>query len=244
MKTSPKLIIGLLLGFTFLFAACGKNGKPCVKVKGDVTTQTRDVDAFTAVDLDLTANVYISQIQNNTAPNIKIEAPESVLDFVKTEVNEGHLEIFSERCFKGDEAIKIYLTVENLEEFVLDGSGNVTGETTITSEHLTLEIDGAGDFDLDLATDNLTTKIDGSGDFDLTGQTETHHVDINGSGDIHAYGLESRNSTIEIDGSGDCQVHVTENLEVKIPGSGNVYYIGNPSITTNISGSGDIISEN
>jgi len=201
MKTSPKIFIGLLLGFTLLFASCDKNGKPCVKAKGNVETQTRDVGAFTSVSLDLTANVYISQVANNTAPNIKIEAPESVLDFVKTEVNGAHLEIFSKRCFKGDENIKIYLSVEELQEFELDGSGNVIGETPITSEQLTLKVDGAGDFDMDVAADKVTAKIAGSGDFELTGQTQTLNVDINGSGDIRAYGLESQNSTIDIDGS-------------------------------------------
>ena len=46
-------------------------------------------------------------------------------------------------------------------------------------------------------------------------------------------------------GAGDCYVRANEELHVVINGSGDVHYLGFPSIiNTKINGSGDVIDEN
>jgi len=45
-------------------------------------------------------------------------------------------------------------------------------------------------------------------------------------------------------GIGDCEVNVIHILNVTISGVGNVYYKGNPTITSNITGLGQLIDVN
>ncbi|MEF8983378.1 MAG: DUF2807 domain-containing protein [Bacteroidales bacterium] len=52
-----------------------------------------------------------------------------------------------------------------------------------------------------------------------------------------------RRAVISISGSGSCDVHVTENLEVDVSGSGKVRYEGNPVIDADISGSGKVVKD-
>jgi len=51
--------------------------------------------------------------------------------------------------------------------------------------------------------------------------------------------LKTKECEVEIYGSGDCDVNVSESLDVRINGSGNVTYKGNPAeVNQKVSGSG------
>ena len=64
---------------------------------------------------------------------------------------------------------------------------------------------------------------------------------ISGSGNILALELESETCNVSIPGSGNCDVFVTEELDVFIGGVGSVRYRGDPPIVnTSISGSGTV----
>jgi len=47
-----------------------------------------------------------------------------------------------------------------------------------------------------------------------------------------------------IDGSGSCKVNTSQNLEVSIDGSGDVYYLGDAKVSQKINGSGKIVNSN
>lgn len=59
-----------------------------------------------------------------------------------------------------------------------------------------------------------------------------------------AFGLGSQRANIRIDGSGDAEVTVAEELNVRILGSGDVLYKGTPTIDEDINGSGRVIDAN
>jgi hypothetical protein len=65
-------------------------------------------------------------------------------------------------------------------------------------------------------------------------------VKIVGTGNFLGFPLAAKNCSIDISGTGDCEVTVEDRLDVNIDGSGHVYYNGNPIIHENISGSGTV----
>jgi hypothetical protein len=69
-------------------------------------------------------------------------------------------------------------------------------------------------------------------------------IDLLGSGSIMGFPMKIADCQISIEGSGDCEVNVSETLDAHIKGSGSIYYKGSPGITTNIKGSGTLISLN
>ena len=63
---------------------------------------------------------------------------------------------------------------------------------------------------------------------------------VNGSGHIKAAQIESKESDVEINGSGKIDITCSEKLKAIIHGSGEVNYWGTPTVTVEISGSGSV----
>lgn len=84
-------------------------------------------------------------------------------------------------------------------------------------------------------------SITGAGDFTMEGSTqEVLDIHITGTGDVRAFNMEVKDCTIRISGVGNCEVNVSDNLDVLISGVGNVFYIGQPALNSDVSGVGNI----
>ena len=85
--------------------------------------------------------------------------------------------------------------------------------------------------------------ITGAGDFDISGAAQPAlTIYITGTGDISAFDMEVDDCDIRIEGAGNCEVNVNDNLDIQISGVGNVLYMGTPLITQGISGVGNVTS--
>jgi hypothetical protein len=146
--------------------------------------------------------------------------------------------------------------------FVIDGSGEieanklvskkngisfqVDGSSDINVNHLEasesyFEIDGSADIKVKLDCHRLLTNINGSADMSVNGEYNKFDCIIAGSADIDARYAEGKECWLNLAGSGNLRVNVSEKLTGNITGSGNIYLWGNPPIqTVNIVGSGTI----
>ena len=92
---------------------------------------------------------------------------------------------------------------------------------------------------------NRVTSI-GTGDViisDFIDQPEIQ-ISLEGTGQYQGFELIIEDCTVDILGSGDCEVTVNNSLDVTIEGSGNLYYKGAPTIKQDITGSGSIVDSN
>jgi hypothetical protein len=88
-------------------------------------------------------------------------------------------------------------------------------------------------------------SVTGAGDFHLSGPSQPLlDIDITGTGNVNAYGMEVEDCTVRISGAGNCELHVSNTLDVQISGVGTVFYKGNPELNTEVSGVGNIIDSN
>ena len=139
------------------------------------------------------------------------------------------------------------ISLNDLEADRLDidigGSGDVNaGSVNVLS--LRVKINGSGDISLmQLLADDLSLGVNGSGNLRIEdGKVSEQDIDINGSGNFQAGDLASKVTGIRIGGSGDIIVWVIDSLDVRIMGSGNVRYYGQPTVSSTGNGSGDVIS--
>jgi hypothetical protein len=65
-----------------------------------------------------------------------------------------------------------------------------------------------------------------------------------GSGKYFGFNLNSYNCIINSVGSGSIKVTVTNLLDVRLTGRGDVFYKGTPEISQNIIGTGNLINAN
>ena len=99
-------------------------------------------------------------------------------------------------------------------------------------------------FDITMPDVN-SIKLTGVGDFLLSGEyQEELAIMLTGVGTVSAFDMEVGSCTISITGVGDCQVRVRNELHVTILGVGNVYWKGQPQVTSSINGVGALIDAN
>lgn len=75
---------------------------------------------------------------------------------------------------------------------------------------------------------NLSVEVSGSGGVKAAGIITQSKIQVSGSGTVNAEELISSKSKASVSGLGTVRIHVTEELDAKVSGSGNIYYTGNP----------------
>jgi hypothetical protein len=218
-------------------------------------SETRDLDAFTELALQVPGDVKLSQ---GDEQRVRIDAEsQEVLDRVTTVVRNGRLAIEADSkndrgimdwLFGGDDVdgdLTVYITMTDVTALQIDGTGDIDGQTILSGDGLSLRINGTGDMDLDLDMSDVDTKINGTGDIRLSGQADTHSISSSGTGDVEADDLVTRATTVRVSGVGDCTVHATESLNARTSGVGDIHYYGSPSdLKVQSNGVGSVESAN
>jgi len=218
----------------------------------DAPRQTRSVEAFTRVAFAVSGTLHLRQ---GTPQSVELAGPEEALDHIETVVENGRLTVRSAEdeglsglfeWLTGDEApddtasIDVYVTVPTVEGLSVAGSGDLVAETPIDSDELSVEIAGSGSIEAELTVTRLRANVAGAGDMMLRGRTDDVTVEIAGSGNVQGADLQATTVTVSTTGSGDATLHVTDRLSARLVGSGNVQYRGQPTVETNIVGSGTV----
>ncbi|MEO8150633.1 MAG: head GIN domain-containing protein [Bacteroidia bacterium] len=236
MKEQISLLTQLFISIALFtsFISCN----PTITGEGPVVEVKKDADKFTKVDMQMEANVMITQGTENT---VVIHAQQNIADAIETTLSGKSLKIYSNKNLEPSEPITIDITMNNIEGLEISGSGVMKSSGTIKTSELDLKVSGSGKIFIDAVCNNLKADISGSGEMTLKGSTTESDLEISGSGHLYAYDLLTQNTETEISGSGDAQVTTTEQLTTKISGSGSVTYKGNPAkVNPKISGSGTV----
>lgn len=120
------------------------------------------------------------------------------------------------------------------------GSGDLSFSGQVST--LKLNVSGSGDSHIDnLQCNKSYLSVAGSGDIYISGSASEATVTLQGSGDFRGSQFTVSKAITNQMGSGDIHMHVTDNLDVTIKGSGDFYLKGNPKVlNTTIRGSGDL----
>jgi hypothetical protein len=187
------------------------------------------------------ADVYITQ---GPVFEVRVEGQANVIEELELDVRNRFWEIEFDRCIRNMDGFRIYITMPDIRELRISGSGEIYGENVFITDDLDLRISGSGNMDLALDADDINAFVIGSGDLRLEGLADDLVLRISGSGDLYGFDFECNSADIEIVSSGDAEVFVNSRLDVRISGSGDVFYKGNPSIDQRTSGSGRVIDAN
>lgn len=191
---------------------------PIIEGSGRIVRQARPVAPFTSIVLEDSSNV---DVRLGTTRSLTVEADDNILPLLTTEVRGGTLVLASHGSYRTQHSPRVWLTVPDLREVRLLGSGNVK----------LVGVSNAG----------LRLNIEGSGDVEALGRTDMLDATVEGSGDFNLRGLYARNARVQIMGSGDATVAVSGGLDANISGSGDIRYVGRPaSLSVRKGGSGSV----
>lgn len=241
MKTRLPMISTIALVVVLLCTACGLQ---VINGSGQISSETRTVSDFTAVDFSGFGELTL--VQGDTEA-LTIETDDNLLPYLKTTVSRGTLSIgFDDGIWfpilRPTRSIRYTLTVKTLTTLDLSGAGTVEA-AALTADHLTLAESGAGQITIDQLTANdVTVTMSGAGTVELAGQVTKQTVEMSGLGNYQAGDLASETARITLSGAGAATVWVSEQLDAEMSGAGSISYYGSPQTNASSSGIGNLNS--
>ena len=223
---------------SFLFFSCDLDSN-FIRGNGKVVTETRQVGEFHSIKSRGSIDI---DIMPSDSYGLEIQNDENLLEYMLTEVVDGVLEVkYKKGSFSSDHS-KIFITVPTLKEIQSSGSADISIHGILkNSNEISIDLSGSGNIEGEVDAPLIKTMSSGSGNIELSGRSKTFICDIRGSGDVKCENLRSENADISVRGSSDVKVFASLSLKIKVAGSGNVYYSGNPpNPDITVSGSGKV----
>ena len=210
-KISPLLFIIILF-------ACDEDA--VIRGSGPVVSRTLTLPAIQGLRVLGSQDVVVAQ---GVTQEVTVDGQANLIDILSTQVEDGVWTVrFTENNVRTSENFTVYVTVPDLTQISVTGSGEVSSEQ-------------------DLELDDINITVSGSGGVNLAGTVDTQTIQVSGSGEVSNYSLTSRETTAGVSGSGEVRVTATEVLNATVSGSGDIRYRGNPAtVNRSVSGSGSI----
>ncbi|MFZ0282752.1 MAG: head GIN domain-containing protein [Bacteroidales bacterium] len=236
MKNLKILLIGaLIIGIT---ACADAQMRRTVYGNKDVVKKERTAGNFTGIKVSTGIDVYLKQTDNES---IVVEADENLHEYIKTEIRDGVLNVYTDANIRTAERKRVYVTMENIRSIKTTSAGDVIGETPVKSDQLELSASSAGNINLEVYAKVIEADISSSGDITLNGTADRLNVNLSSAGDLNAYDLEAREADVSASSAGDADVSVTERLTARASSAGDINYKGNPKyINANSSSAGGV----
>jgi hypothetical protein len=221
-------------------------------VYGQVTKKQLELPEFRSVYNNSNYTVYLKQTNKQ---EVSVEALTDIYELTNIFVENGVLMINVERKpentnksiwakiddIKLNPTMKIYISMKNIHDVQVNGSGKVIAENSLASNNLNLSIGGSGSMDMDVKGDFIKAEVSGSGKMIIKGYASSLEGVVSGSGSIHAFSCPLDKAKIKVSGSGLAELNVTDNIEATVVGSGSVKHKGNTKqATKKVYGSGSI----
>ena len=164
-------------------------------------------------------------------------------------------------CFS-NKGVKFDITMPELKEVVAPGSSEIQARG-FAGEKLRLEITGAskakanvdyedisirltGASHLDLvssSTETILADVSGAASLNINGKSEKLEADVGGASKLRGFDMIVGEAIIEVSGASLAELNVIEELNTVASGASKVYYLGEPEIIKEISGSSKIINK-
>ena len=213
--------VAVLAISTLSLTAC-LQGIGGIRGSGDVKTETRTVSGFKAVEL---AGIGKLKIEQTGSESLTVEADDNLLSYLTTEVHGTRLVIGTKpnANLRPTKPIVFRLTVKNLDNLALSGSGNIeTGD--INSKGFVADLNGSGNLALGRITaPRFELHSSGSGNFKSQGiKSDEARLDASGSGSRTINNLDTKTLNVDQSSSGSIRLSGrSDGQEIEMTGSGS-----------------------
>jgi hypothetical protein len=187
------------------------------KGSGRMATESRSVANFSQIDV---SSVFQVEVIAQSEFSVEVEADDNLLQFIRTEVRDGRLEISLSKSVKTSNPMRVRISAPNIDRVEASGASRVN-VTNLKSSEITLDTSGA-------------SKIN------LSGETSKLVVDVSGASQIDAGSLTTNAANIDASGASHVNVNVANELNADASGASRITYSGSPSVRKSTSGAGSV----
>lgn len=207
---------------------------------GEIVTDIREVSGFDHIELKGEGNVVVAF---GDRESLTIEADDNLLAYLETSVEDGRLVIATTAGIDIEPSRTIQYRIEarELRGVALGGVGAIDLPAW---EDAALEVvlAGVGDIWVDeVSATSLDVDITGVGSISLAGEVDTQRVSMLGPATYAGGELRSATATVDSTGAGLATLWVSDTLDVRIDGPGDVECYGNPQVTLRGTGPGQLL---
>lgn len=183
-------------------------------------------------------------IKNDTENKLTIETIEQWKDQILVTEKDGLLEITNPQSTILTEDKNIKITLYLKKPLSLEAMGNpvIFFDNKIKSENFKITTSNTAKVTIKLQTNQLDCLLNGASEIMIEGEAEHLTARLQGSSNLRAYQFKTSIGKINIDGSADADVFVTDELHANVNSAANLMYRGNPKIA-DITGSGEVVKK-
>jgi hypothetical protein len=214
----------------------------------NIVSETRNIENVNRIVLRDYGQLFISQGEKES---LSLEAHDSVLGMIRTEVRNGELLLdidggWWDRTWRAitstveGRPLKYHLTLKKLDGLFVSGAARVVCKA-FKFDDFRLILKGAGEIRMsDIEANSLDIELPGAGLVNLTGNVKNQKVWLKGAGSYDSPRLKSENAVVKLHGVGKARVWVVNSLDANVDGIGSIEYIGDPDVRRSVSGLGNV----
>jgi len=176
--------------------------------------------------------------------SVVVEAPESIMEIVDLDNDNGRLVLRYDECIVDSETVTLFVTMPSVRCIDVRGRSIVSSSNFLTGNKIRVEVSGSASVDLGVLADELDLRVRSNGELVLEGLSERLDARISGNGRVAAFDLTTDFTAADISGDGELLITVHELLDANINGSGALFFKGFPFIDADVSADGILIDAN
>ena len=209
-----KRMVGLL-AVSVLLGGCHWGGfREGTSGSGKTKVEKRSLSGFTAVHI---SGAFEVEIVAQKEAGVEVEGDDNLLPLVRTEVNDGVLDISNERPYSTKNAIRVRISAPQLDAISTSGASDIVVSN--------------------VKSDDFNVSTSGAGSFKISGEAKAFDLEMSGAGELDAKDLRAERVSVHSSGAAEATVYASEELRVHASGAGTVNYYGDPKkIDENTSG--------
>jgi len=209
------------------FSNTGGSG---VSGRGSMETFTFSVGEITEVKVEMLCNIVYRSAPSDT---VTLKVQPNLMDYISVEESGGVLTVRPTRNLNisgtGNTPV-LTVSSPSLSRVSHAGAGRFTTFDTIVNDEFSLHIAGAAEGSTVLDVQKLSINLAGAGSFELRGTADSADIRMAGAGALDALDLQTRSATINLSGVGSVKISCSDSLTIVAGGVGTVEYRGSPTL--------------
>ncbi|MBO6516041.1 MAG: DUF2807 domain-containing protein [Bacteroidia bacterium] len=221
-----------MAGHTFEMTYAGLKCTDCEDSKKETKTYKGNDDAgFNKVDVGGALKVEIIE---GEAQQIIIPEEDGFDKLVKVDIRNNRLKIRQKsngfKSYSSDKVIQVYLPY--LKAIRAEGASKIVLKNSQASkEYFDVVVEGSSKTELGtIDASKMSVNIEGAGECNVNGAADLVILDMNGASKFKGSELQAQNLNIELDGASHAEIHVSDEISGQVDGVSVLTYKGSPKL--------------
>lgn len=234
-----KLIVITIL--SFLVTSCDFDfGR--IKGNGVEKTEQRKIgENFDKLEVSRGLDVIV--IQGKTT-KVEVTADENLMEYIKTSIKNGTLEITTTESINSQNDILIHVTLPELQEINSSSGSTISTQNSVTGTNLIAKATSGSELDLNLEIENIQAQSSSGSSIKLTGKALSVTYKASSGSEINAFQLITNEATVQASSGSSIDAYASQLLDAKVSSGASINYQGKPKSVKKTKSSGGSIDAN